>query len=320
MQDHFIGIDVSKACLDVALSCRADVQRFTNDDQGIARLIDFLRPLTPRLCVLESTGGYEDSVLAALVASALPVSRINPRFLRDFARSLGKLAKTDRLDAKMLALYAERCRPPLTRLASPQLQKLEALVTRRRQLQGMLTQEKNRLQTATCKDMLADIREVIACLQTRVRANDQALRKALTSLEGHHDHARLLQTVPGVGPVLTACLLSMLPELGTLNRKQIAALVGVAPMHKESGTLHGKRTIAGGRPVIRAILYMAALSAVRANDPLRAFYARLREKGKEAKVALVACMRKLLCTLNALMRTRRPWHPTPNAQLITATP
>jgi transposase len=318
MTGVFVGIDVSKAHLDVALGASTEVARFANDDDGIGQLLDLIRPLEPTLVVLESTGGYEDEVLAALIGAAVPAARINPRFFRSFARSLGKLAKTDRIDARLLALYAERCRPSVTWLPNAELQSLQALVTRRRQLQNMLTQENNRRQFTACPSMLADIGDVIACLKRHLKANGLALKSALKALPQAQQSAELLQSVPGVGPVLTACLLSMVPELGKLNRKQIAALVGVAPMHRDSGTLHGKRAITGGRPAVRAILYMAALSSVKANPIFRAFYARLRACGKEAKVALVACMRRLLCTLNAIMRTRNPW--VENAQLVTARP
>jgi transposase len=319
MSHVFAGIDVSKAHLDVALTGRTEVRRFPNSDEGCNAAVEFLRQQAPTLVALESTGGYEDPILAALVAAPIPVSRVNPRFVRDFARALGKLAKTDRLDAKILALFAERCRPGITSLLEPHLRQLQALVKRRRQLQDMRTQEKNRLETGASAEMREGICDVIACLQRHLKTNDRAISQALKNLP-QTTAADLLQTVPGVGPVLTACLLSMVPELGKLNRKQIAALVGVAPMHRESGTLDGKRFIAGGRPIVRSILYMAALSAARANPALRALYVRLRARGKEAKVAIVACMRKILCTLNAIMRTRTPWTAPKPAQLVTANP
>jgi transposase len=319
MSSVFVGIDVAKAHLDVAIGSSQDVQRFANDTDGIAKLQMLLQSLSPTLVVLESTGGYEDELLGALVGAGLPVSRINPRFFRDFVRSLGKLAKTDRLDAKLLALYAERCRPRITKLASKELQALEALVVRRRQLQDLMTQEKNHLESTDDLDALTCINVVVECLKHQLKANGVAIGNALGSVPQCQEDATLLQSTPGVGPILTACLLSMVPELGTLNRKQIAALIGVAPMHQDSGTIQGKRFIAGGRPAVRAILYMAALSAVNANGPIRSFYARLMSKGKVAKVALVACMRKLLCTLNAMKRSKKPWAlPTvEKAQLVT---
>lgn len=308
MREVFIGIDVAKNHLDVAVSSEQEVRRFVNDAAGIDALVAYCRAHSPTLTALESTGGYERGVLAALVAAGLPTSRLNPKRVRDFARSLGKLAKTDFIDAKMLAVFAERCRPPITALRSEDRSKLEALVLRRRQLQGMITQENNRLETAAVSTR-ESIDEVLGCLKFQVKANDKALKKALEDLPECGQDAALLRSVPGVGPVLSAALLSMLPELGHLNRKQIAALVGVAPMHKDSGTKLGRRSIVGGRPAIRAVLYMAALSSVRANEAIRATYARLRAKGKLAKVALVACMRKLLCILNAMMHTKKSWNP-----------
>jgi transposase len=317
MTPCFVGIDVSKSRLDVALSTSSQLQQFTNDDEGIQQLLGLLGASSPELIVLESTGGYEDALLAALLAAGLPAARINPRRLRDFARSLGKLAKTDRIDATLLAVYAERCRPAVSSLLPQELVELQALVTRRRQLQSILTQERNRLETASCKATIADIQELLACLKRHLKNNDKAIRHALKAIP-QHEHATLLQTVPGVGPVLAACLLSMVPELGTLNRKQIAALIGVAPMHRDSGTLRGKRFITGGRPAVRAILYMAALSAVRVSPPLRNLYARLLAKGKPAKVAITACMRKLICIVNSVMRTKQPWSYPPPPQIRAA--
>lgn len=314
MQEVFVGIDVAKSHLDVAVTGGRDVARFTNDAAGVDALVAFLRERNPTLTTLESTGGYERTVLTALVAAGLPTSRINPKRLRDFARSLGKLAKTDCIDATMLALYAERCRPAVTQLRSEQTQAIEALVVRRRQLQGMITQERNRLETAS-EDSRACINQVLECLKRQLKANGVALRNALKNTAECSENATLLRSVPGVGPVLAAALLSMLPELGRLNRKQIAALVGVAPMHRESGTLHGKRAIVGGRPAIRAILFMAAIASIRVNPKLKALYARLVARGKPAKVAIVACMRKLLCVLNTMMHTKTHWTADPIGRL-----
>lgn len=310
MQDVFVGIDVAKGHLDVAVSGDADVSRFANDTAGISALVSFLRTRSPMLTVLESTGGYERAVLDALIGAGFAASRINPKRLRDFARSLGKVAKTDRIDAHMLALYGERCRPAVTQLRNERMRDLEALVVRRRQLQGMITQERNRLETASAGSRVS-IHEVLECLKRQLKQNGVALRNALKNTAECSSNATLLRSVPGVGPVLAAVLLSMLPELGQLNRKQIAALVGVAPMHRESGTLHGKRTISGGRPAIRAILFMAAIAAIRVNPKLKGLYARLVAHGKPAKVAIVACMRKLLCILNTMMHTKTHWTADP---------
>ena len=310
MQEVFVGIDVAKGHLDVAVRGATEISKFKNDVEGINALVSFLRTRGATLTVLESTGGYERLVLDSLIAAGLATSRINPKRLRDFARSLGKLAKTDRIDAQMLALYAERCRPAVTQLRSDRIRDLEALVVRRRQLQGMITQERNRLETAR-DESRTSINEVLECLKRQLKKNGVALRNALQSSADCGEDATLLRSVPGVGPVLAAVLLSMLPELGRLNRKQIAALVGVAPMHRESGTLQGKRTIFGGRPAIRAVLFMAAVASIRANPKVKALYARLVGRGKPAKVAIVACMRKLLCVLNTIMRTKLHWTADP---------
>jgi len=307
----YIGIDVAKDHLDVAIAGSDIVSRFKNSAEGATELVAFLRSHAPTLTVLESTGGYERRVFMALVNAGLTTSRINPKRSRDFARSLGKLAKTDRIDAKMLALYGERCRPAATTPRPEHIDVIEALVTRRRQLQKMITQERNRLETAA-PTTSASIRIVLGCLRNELKKNGGALRDAIRHTKCSEDAARL-QSVPGVGPVLTAVLLSMLPELGTLDRKQIAALAGVAPLHRESGTLNGQRKIFGGRPGVRAVLFMAAIATIRVNAKLRAIYARLRARGKPAKVAIVACMRKLLCILNTMTRNKTTWiaEPTP---------
>jgi transposase len=305
MKAVFVGIDVSKHHLDIAITGDAAVVRFKRDDAGIGALLSLLRERRPILTVMESTGGYEQPVLAALVGDGIATSRINPKRLRDFARSLGKLAKTDSIDAKMLALYAERCRPATNVLRESHLETIRALIVRRRQLHGMLTQERNRLETGSLETRQS-IDEVVDCLQKQLKTNRGALRDALRNANCSDD-AVLLQTVPGVGPVLAAVLLAMVPELGKINRKQVAALVGVAPMHRDSGTLHGKRSIVGGRPAVRAVLYMAVVASIRVNAKFRALYARLVGTGKPPKVAIVACMRKLLCVLNTMMHAKTPW-------------
>jgi len=252
--------------------------------------------------------GLDGPLAAALASAGLPVAVVNPRQVRDFARATGKLAKTDRLDARMLALFAERVRPKPRPLPDATARELEALVARRRQLLEMHTMEGNRLRTALAQ-VRPQIREHLAWLERQIRDVDRQTRDLVRSSSLWRAQDDLLQSTPGVGPVLSRTLLAALPELGTLDRRQIAALVGVAPFNRDSGTLRGKRTVWGGRAPVRAALYMAALVATRFNPVIRTFYRRLCLAGKPKKVALTACMRKLLTTLNAMLKHRTPWRP-----------
>ncbi len=263
--------------------------------------------LPPRWC-WRPTGGYERAATVALTAAGLPAVVVNARQIRDFARSTGQLAKTDRLDAAVLALFAERVQPALRPLADGATTELADLVTRRRQLQDMLTQEKNRLGLARAR-VRRDVQAHIRWLEKRVKETDDDLRQAIEASPVWRVKEDLLRSVPGIGPVVARTLLALLPELGQLDRKQIAALVGVAPLARDSGQWRGRRVIWGGRATVRRVLYMAALVASRRNPVLRAFYTRLCDAGKPAKVALVACMRKLLTILNAMLATGTPWQP-----------
>ncbi len=256
--------------------------------------------------MLEATGGYEAALVAALAAAGLPVVVANPRQVRDFARATGQLAKTDALDAQILALFAERVRPTPRPLPDESVRALDALITRRRQLLGMLTAERNRLLIAP-PAVRRDVQQHIRFLERRIREADDDLHTAVKASPAWRVRDDLLQSVPGVGRVVSFTLLAELPELGRLSRKEIAALVGVAPLACDSGTLRGKRLVYGGRAPVRAVLYMAALVASRRNPVIRAFYERLRAAGKPAKVALTACMRKLLTILNAMARSGTPW-------------
>jgi transposase len=256
--------------------------------------------------VLEATGGFEGPLAAALATATLPVVVINPRQVRDFARATGKLAKTDTLDAQVLAQFAEAVRPVPRPLPDAQTQALSALLTRRRQLIEMLTAERNRLGSVS-PHIHREIQDHITWLEHRLARIDQDLDQAIRESPLWREKDDLLQTTPGVGPVLSRTLLADLPELGTLNRKQIAALVGVAPLNRDSGSLRGKRTVWGGRSHVRATLYMGTLAGVRYNPVLKAFFQRLRAAGKAPKVALTACMRKLLTILNAMMKHLTPW-------------
>jgi transposase len=301
-----VGIDVSKAWLDVAERPGGEVWRVANDEAGIAGLAEHLEQREPAVVVLEATGGLENPVVAALAAAQLPVVVVNPRQVRDFARATGQLAKTDALDAQVLARFGEAVAPTPRPLPAPATQELAALVTRRRQLVGMLTAEKNRLGTAA-RPVRRDIQQHIRWIERRLAGIDDDLAKAIRSSPLSRERDDLLQSAPGVGPVTSATVLASLPELGRLNRKEIAALVGAAPLNRDSGTLRGRRTIWGGRSRVRAALYMATLVGTRHNPVLRVFYQRLLAAGKPKKVALTACMRKLLVILNAMARDHARW-------------
>jgi transposase len=305
----FVGIDIAKA--DFVVACRPDGTSWTatNDPAGIVAAVDRLCALAPSLIVLEATGGYETPLVAALAAAGLSVVVANPRQVRDFAKATGQLAKTDGLDAHLLALFAERVRPTPRPLPDAALQHLEALMTRRRQLLDMVTAERNRLEHANTS-IRRNITDHVRWLERRVAAVDRDLDDTIQKSPVWRAHENRLRTVPGIGPVVSRTLLADLPELGRLNRKQIAALVGVAPLARDSGTLRGKRTVWGGRAPVRAVLYMGALVATRRNPVIRAFYLRLVAAGKPKKVALIACMRKLLTILNAMMRTNATWQQT----------
>ena len=302
----FGGIDIAKT--DFVVACRPDGTSWiaSNDAAGLTATVDRLRALAPTLIVLEATGGDETSLVAALAAASLPVVVANPRQVRDFAKATGQLAKTDRLDAHLLALFAERVHPTPRPLPDAALQELEALMTRRRQLLDMVTAERNRLEHASLA-IRRHITDHLRWLERRVAAVDRDLDDTIQRSPVWRAKENLLRTVPGIGPVVSRTLLADLPELGRLNRKQIAALVGVAPLARDSGTLRGKRTVWGGRAPVRAVLDMGALVETRRNPVLRAFYCRLVEAGKPKKVALTACMRKLLTILNAMMRTNTTW-------------
>jgi len=302
----FIGIDVSKARLDVAIRPSAEKLSVSNDEAGIQALVTRLSEIKPALIVLEATGGLERSVSGALGSAQLPVVVVNPRQVRDFAKALGQLAKTDRIDAEVLARFAEAIRPPLRPLPDKVSLELRSLIARRRQLIEMMVAEKNRLSTAS-KAVRKRIEAHIRWLETELDRADKDLDHSIRQSPIWCENEDLLRSVPSVGPVVSRTLLAELPELGRLNRKQIAALVGIAPLNCDSGTFRGRRGIWGGRATVRAVLYMAALVASRRNSVIRNFYKRLRDKGKAPKVALVACMHKLLTILNAMIKHKTHW-------------
>jgi transposase len=303
-----VGIDVAKAQLDIALWPTGERWAVAHDDTGMAALVARFQAVPPTLMVLEATGGYQRAVVAALAAAGLPVAVVNPRQARDFAKATGQLAKTAALDARTLARVAEAVRPTPRPLPDAQADELRALLARRRQLVPMRTAEQNRLGSAP-RRLQTDIQAHITWLNTRLAALDDDLDTTLRTSPVWREREELRRSVPGIGPVCTRTLLLDLPELGTLSRQRLAALVGVAPLNRDSGTLRGTRTIWGGRAQVRTILYMSTLVAVRYNPGLKAYYERLRAIGKAAKVALTACMRKLLTILNAMVKHHTPWQP-----------
>jgi transposase len=306
--ERFVGIDVSKETLDVAACPEQEHWVVSHDRRGIALLIQRLERIAPALIVLEATGGLEMPVAAALAAAKLPVVVVNPRQTRDFAKATGKLAKTDSIDAHLLAQFAQAVRPPLRALKDPQTQELEALLGRRRQLLDLHTAEHNRLGSAS-RRVAKDLQAHLRWLEKRLKDLDKDLTRAIQDSPVWREQDDLLQGVPGVGPGLSRSLIAELPELGTLNRRKVAALTGVAPFNCDSGKFRGKRRIWGGRAALRAALYMATFNAVRCNPLIQPFYQRLIITGKERKVAMVACMRKLLTILNAMVKNRTPWNP-----------
>ena len=304
----YVGIDVSKATLDVAVGVKGDFWQVENNPKGIENLVERLKAVKLALVVLESTGGYEKPAANALFVSDLPVAIVNPGRVREFAKSIGQLAKTDKLDARLLAQFAEKVKPALTRLPNEDEQHLIGLVRRRRQLLEMRTAEINRQDTIH-RALEVQLRSHIDWLTTEIEALNQEIDDFISQSPLHSQKDAVLRSAKGVGTVLSRTLIAEVPELGQLNRKEIAALIGVAPMNRDSGTRRGKRSIRGGRANVRSVLYMATLSAIRHNPVIRVFYQRLLDNGKEKMVAVVACMRKLLVILNAMVRDLQPWNP-----------
>jgi transposase len=305
--EHFIGIDVAKDRLDIHVRPSGESFAVARDGEALAALVERLRALAPALIVMEATGGYETIVASALAAAHMPLAVVNPRQIRDFARATGKLAKTDRLDAAAIAHFAEAVRPPPRPVADAEAQALGELVARRRQVIEMMVAERNRRRIATQRRVLKAIDRHLAVLQAELSELEDDIDGTIRNSPAWQADADLLISVPGVGPATLRTLIAELPELGRLTRRRIAALVGVAPINRDSGTLRGRRAIAGGRPTVRTALYMAALVASRANPVIAAHYHKLRSAGKNGKQALIACMRKLLTILNAILRDRKPW-------------
>jgi len=303
----FVGIDVSSQRLDVAIG-DDPLESFGNDDAGVVALSQRLSAIGCELIVLEATGGYEALLVATLAGAGLPVRVINPRQARDFAKAMGLLAKTDALDAKLLRLFAERIRPVVLPHRSEAARELAALVARRRELVQMLTAEKNRLTLAT-RAVGRDITAHIRFLEKRIKDSDDELKRRIEAHTEFRITDELLRSVPSVGRVSSSTLIALLPELGALPHRQIVALVGLAPLNDDSGHRVGRRRIWGGRAEVRSVLYMATISALRSNPVIKTTYQRLVAAGKPKKVAIVACMRKLLTILNAIVRDQTPWNP-----------
>jgi len=306
MTATFVGIDVSKEQLDLAQRPSGAREVIPYTEVGLTRVVDQLRRLAPAAIVVEATGRLEVPLVSALAAAGLPVTVVNPRQVRDFAKATGRLAKTDALDAEVLAQFAEAVRPMPRPIADEATQGLRALLTRRRQLLEMRTAEQNRLSGAA-RRLQRQIRTHVEWLDRQIAALDDELTQLIRSMPLWRERENLLRSVPGIGPVMSRTLLAELPELGTLTHKQLAALVGVAPLNRDSGTLRGRRTCWGGRASVRRVLYMATLVATKWNPVIQAFYARLRAAGKAPKVAVVACMHKLLTILNAMLKHQSPW-------------
>lgn len=306
-QEVFIGIDVSKATLDIYARPGGQRWQVNNDANGRKELVAAVQALQPTLIVLEATGGLELPVATELSAAGVAVAIVNPRQVRDFAKALGRLAKTDGIDSEVLALFGDKLRPEARPLKNEQQRALSALLSRRRQLVEMCSAEKNRLSTATDPSVCKDLKAHIRWLEKRLNDVDSDLDQMIRRSPVWKAKEDLLRGFKGVGPTVARTLTAELPELGTLNRKQIAALAGLAPFNRDSGTLRGHRCIFGGRAAVRSALYMGALSAIRYNPVIRALYERLIQAGKPPKVALTACMRKMLTILNAMVREGSPW-------------
>lgn len=307
-EQQWVGIDVCQKYLDIYVRPQGKLFQVTNDEIGISKLVQTLKNIQPELIVLEATGGMEIDAVIKLNKAGLAVAVINPRQARDFAKATGKLAKTDVIDAKILAHFADAIRPEVRQISDESSRQLEDLVARRRQISDMITAEKNRRRGKT-NSVKASIDEHIEWLEEQLKEIESQIKSAIAVNPDWKQKMDLLTTVPGIGEVVAVTLISSLPELGTISHKSISYLVGVAPLNKDSGKFRGKRKIWGGRTKVRCMLYMAALVAVRFNPVIKAFYKRLVHKGKLKKIALTACMHKLLIILNAMMKNNSSWKP-----------
>jgi transposase len=304
----FVGIDVSKSELQMAVRPEGKAMTFANTEDGIAVLIDHLKPLCPSLVVLEATGGLEISLVNALAVKEIPVVVVNARQVRDFAKATGRLAKTDRIDAEVIAQFAEALRPPVRPLKDEETQRLHALNSRRRQLVGMLRSEQNRLSSAP-KWTQKEIQNHLQWLKKALDKMDKDISDLIKGSPIWREKEAILRSFKGIGPVTATTLLAALPELGTIGSKPLSALIGVAPLNRDSGQFRGKRAVWGGRDNVRSALYMATMSAIRFNPAISSFYNRLKGAGKPHKVAMTACMRKIIVTLNSMIKNKTYWNP-----------
>ena len=307
--EKFVGIDVSKSTLDVCIEPAVQTLHVAYDEAGISQIVCRLKEVSPTLIVIEATGGLEVRIATELASKGLPVAVINPRQARDFAKATGQLAKTDQVDAAVLAAFAKAIRPQARPLKDADTRALDDMVSRRRQLIDIQVQETLLLGTAASKPMQKSLNKHIAWLDKQIAGLDNDLTKHLRESDMWRTKDDLLRGIPGVGAVTTRTMLAKCPELGTLNRREIAALTGVAPLANDSGKHRGKRFVWGGRADVRAVLYMATVSAIRCNDPIKAFAERLKKAGKPPKVVIVACMRKLLTIMNSMLKNNTPWNP-----------
>lgn len=311
LQPISVGIDVSKDKLDVAFDPAGESLEFSNDPDGHADLVERLKPCSPERIVVEATGGYEWPVVAALQAASLPVVVMNPRQVRDFARATGRFAKTDAIDASILARFGQTLRPEIRPIPDENARIMQETLGRRRQLMAMRTAEKNRLGQSHNAPVRQGIQNHLDFLDKQIDEIDKDLDKTICDSPACQEKAELLKSVPGIGDQTTRALLVHLPELGACSRQEIAALVGVAPINRDSGKMRGRRTISGGRACVRTALYMATISACRSNPLIRTYYQHLLNAGKAKKVAIIACMRKLLTIINAIIREKKPWNIVP---------
>jgi len=302
----YVGIDVSKEYLDVYVNTKNNCLRFSQTEQGLSDLVEYIKPLKPAIVALESTGGLENKAASMLASNDIPVAILNPRQIRDFAKATGTLAKTDEIDAKIIALFAKAIKPNITAIPDKELSHLKALVARRAQLVYMLGQERNRL-SAYPSDPMKSITKHIAWLEKELDRLDNDIDNFIKSSPIYCEKIKITESMPGCGPITAVSILAYIPELGKLNNKKIVLLAGLAPINYDSGKKRGRRFIRGGRRNIRSILYMSALTAIRYNPVIKRFYQTLISRGKPKKVAITACMRKILVTLNAMARTQTTW-------------
>jgi transposase len=307
----FVGIDISKTRLDVAVIPTGEAFSHANDEVGIDTIVRSIAGRRVDRVVVEATAGYQISLVAALAAVGIPVVVVNPRQVRQFGRAIGQLAKTDAIDAVLLARFAEAVRPAVRPLRNEQTQQLDAVLTRRRQLVDMLTAERNRLGMARAVKVRHSLEQSIEWLRAQIKVLDKDLDRTIRDSSVWREQEDLLTSVPGVGKILSRTLIAALPELGKLDRRQVAALVGVAPFNQDSGSMRGRRFVSGGRGDVRSVLYMATVAGLRCNRAIRTLYQRLLAAGKPTKVAITACSRKLLTILNAIARTKQPWKELP---------